>query len=51
MDKLIEKVNQAHAKLMQVKNSEKGGVATYGVLWMLGVPLSLLVLIWLIRGH
>jgi hypothetical protein len=44
---LIEKAQKAFAK--RVGNED--GVIGYGIAWLLGVPVTLLVLIYLIRGH
>jgi hypothetical protein len=35
----------------QIEKKEKGGLGGYMIAWILGVPASLLVLIFLIRGH
>jgi hypothetical protein len=51
VDMTIELIERASRKLNDVVGPEKGAVATYGLLWLLGVPLSVIVLIWLIRGH
>lgn len=53
--KLMEKA-QATVVALQNKvqakmRSERGGIAGYGVAWMMGVPLSLLVVIYLFRHH
>lgn len=48
MTELIEKVQD---RLDKTLGDEGGRVAAYGIAWLLGVPLSLLVLIYLIRGH
>jgi hypothetical protein len=45
---LLEK---AQKKLEATVGNERGGVAAYGIAWLFGVPVTLLVLIWLIRGN
>lgn len=45
---LLEKARQ---KLQAAAGNERGGVAAYGIAWLFGVPVTLLVLIWLIRGN
>jgi len=30
---------------------QAGGVGSYGLLWLLGIPLPILLVIWLVRGH
>jgi hypothetical protein len=46
--KTIEKARRAVDKVLY---SEKGGLAGYGLAWLFGVPISILVIIYLIRGH
>lgn len=31
--------------------SRRGGLAGYGIAWLLGVPLSVLIIIYLVRRH
>ena len=31
--------------------NEAAGAGSYGLLWLLGVPLPILLVIWLVRGH
>lgn len=47
----MEQVNKAHAKLVKATESERGALASYGIAWMLGVPISLLVIIYLLVGR
>lgn len=44
MQKLMEKIEKA-------ATNEDGRVMPYAVAWFFGVPLSLLVLIWLFTHH
>jgi hypothetical protein len=30
---------------------QSGGVAGYGLLWLIGIPLPILLIIYLVRGH
>jgi hypothetical protein len=30
---------------------EAGGAGSYGLLWLLGVPLPILLIVYLVRGH
>jgi hypothetical protein len=47
MDKTI---NKAHELLPEAVKNERG-VIGYGIAWLLGVPLSVLVVIYLIFGR
>lgn len=47
MDKVI---NKAHELLPETVQNERG-VVGYGIAWLLGVPLSVLVVIYLIFGR
>jgi hypothetical protein len=53
--KLIDTVNAGivtvQNKLQAKMRSEKGGIAGYGVAWLFGVPVSLLVLIYVLHHH
>ena len=39
------------SEIQKKENKEKGGLGGYMLAWLFGVPASLLVLIFLIRGH
>ena len=38
-------------KTIQELAQQAGGVGSYGLLWLLGVPLPILLIIYLLRGH
>lgn len=46
--KTIEKMGSS---LRRTMNSEAGGLAGYGIAWLLGVPLTVLVIAYLIFGR
>ena len=48
MDKVWDAAQRATDRLVE---SRKGGVLPYGIAWLLGVPISILVIVYLIRGH
>ena len=52
---LIDKVNATvvavQNKLQARMNSERGGLAGYGVAWMFGVPVSVLAIIYVLHHH
>jgi hypothetical protein len=31
--------------------NQAGGAGSYGLLWLIGVPLPILLIIYLVRGH
>jgi len=37
--------------LREMARSEKGGLASYGIAWLLGVPVTVLVIVWFIFHH
>ncbi len=38
-------------KTIKHLTQQAGGVAGYGLLWLLGIPLPILLIIYLVRGH
>ncbi len=52
---LLEKAERlavaAQNALTRVRRSERGGLAGYGIAWLFGVPVSVLVVVYLIKHH
>jgi hypothetical protein len=38
-------------KTLKTLTQQAGGVGSYGLLWLLGVPLPILLIVYLVRGH
>ena len=38
-------------KTMKQLAEQAGGLGGYGLLWLLGIPIPILVIIFLVRGH
>lgn len=47
----MKTIERMQSSLRKIADSEKGGLAGYGLAWLLGVPLSVLIIAYLIFGR
>ena len=45
---ILEKTKKQFEK---VTGSKQGQLFTYGIAWLLGVPVTILLIVYLLRGH
>lgn len=51
LERAEKAVISAQNALARVGKSERGGLAGYGIAWLFGVPVSVLVIVYLIKHH